>query len=289
MSPKAFASAILAAVVLLLASQSLYVVNETQLAIKLRFREVVEADIKPGLHVKMPFVETVKTFDARVLTLDSAPSRFVTEGKKYVIVDAFAKWRIKDVQAYYQATSGNRAEASKLLSNLMSKGLRDEIAARTMHDVVSGARDELMTTLTASLNVETQKDLGIEVLDVRVKAIDLPDDLSKSVYERMSAERAREAREFRSQGRELAEGIQADADRQKTVIEAEAYRDAERTRGEGDAEASRIYSAAFSKDPEFYAFTRSLKAYTETFGRNDVLLLKPDSEFFRYLKNPTGK
>ncbi|WP_369856854.1 protease modulator HflC [Candidatus Thalassolituus haligoni] len=288
MSPKAFASAVIVGAVLLLASQGLYVVNETERAIKLKFREIVGADIQPGLHWKVPFIETVKLFDARVLTLDSSPARFLTAGKKYVIVDAFAKWRIKDVRAYYQATSGNRMEASKLLANLMNKGLRDEIAARTMHDVVSGERDELMTKLTGLLNTETQSELGIEVLDVRVKAIDLPDDLSESVYQRMSAEREREAREHRSQGRELAEGIQADADRQKTVIVAEAYRDAERTRGEGDAEASRIYNAAFSKDPEFYAFTRSLKAYTETFNQNDVILLKPDSTFFRYLKDPSG-
>ncbi|MDO6682403.1 MULTISPECIES: protease modulator HflC [unclassified Oceanobacter] len=288
MSPKAFASAVIAGAVLLLASQGLYVVNETERAIKLKFREIVDADIQPGLHWKVPFIETVKLFDARVLTLDSSSARFLTAGKKYVIVDAFAKWRIEDVRAYYQATSGNRMEASKLLSNLMNKGLRDEIASRTMHDVVSGERDKLMTKLTALLNTETQAELGIEVLDVRVKAIDLPEDLSESVYQRMSAERDREAREHRSQGRELAEGIQADADRQKTVIEAEAYRDAERTRGEGDAEASRIYNAAFSKDPEFYAFTRSLNAYTETFNQNDVILLKPDSTFFRYLKDPSG-
>lgn len=288
MSPKTFATSVVLAIVFLLGSQGLYVINETERAIKLKFREVVDDDIQPGLHWKIPMVEMVKRFDARVLTLDSEPSRFLTAGKKYVIVDSFAKWRIKNVRAYYKATSGNRNEASKLLANLVNKGLRDEIAARSLHEVVSGERDELMTKLTAILNEETQKDLGIEVMDVRVKAIDLPEDLSKSVYDRMSAEREREAREHRSQGRELAEGIQADADRQQTVIEAEAYRDAERTRGEGDAEAARVYAAAFSKDPEFYSFTRSLKAYTETFKQDDVILLKPDSEFFRYLKNADG-
>lgn len=289
MSPKTFATSVILAVVFLVGSQGLYVINETERAIKLKFREVVDADIQPGLHWKLPLVENVKRFDARVLTLDSDPSRFLTAGKKYVIVDSFAKWRIKNVRAYYKATSGNRNEASKLLANLVNKGLRDEIAARSLHEVVSGERDELMTKLTAVLNKETQDDLGIEVLDVRVKAIDLPEDLSKSVYDRMSAEREREAREHRSQGRELAEGIQADADRQQTVIEAEAYRDAERTRGAGDAEASRIYAAAFNKDPEFYAFTRSLKAYTESFKEDDVILLKPDSEFFRYLKDSSGQ
>jgi membrane protease subunit HflC len=289
MSPKSTILLILIAVVGLVASQSIYVVNETERAIKLTFGEVVQADIEPGLHFKTPFIDVVKRFDARVLALDTSPSRFLTSDKKYVIVDSFAKWRIKDVNAYYKAASGNRMQAENLLANLANKGLRDEIAARTLHEVVSGKRDELMTKLTTALNIETQKELGIEVLDVRVKAIDLPEDLSNSVYNRMSAERGREAREHRSQGKELAEGIQADADRQKTVLEAEAYRDAERTRGEGDAEAARVYAAAYNRDPEFYAFTRSLKAYQETFRENDVILMKPDSDFFRYFKDSKGK
>lgn len=289
MSPKSTILLILIAVVGLVASQSIYVINETERAIKLTFGEVVQADIEPGLHFKTPFIDVVKRFDARVLALDTNPSRFLTSDKKYVIVDSFAKWRIKDVNAYYKAASGNRMQAENLLANLASKGLRDEIAARTLREVVSGERDELMTKLTTALNIETQKELGMEVLDVRVKAIDLPEDLSNSVYNRMSAERGREAREHRSQGKELAEGIQADADRQKTVLEAEAYRDAERTRGEGDAEAARVYAAAYNRDPEFYAFTRSLKAYQETFRENDVILMKPDSDFFRYLKDSKGK
>lgn len=289
MSPKALLSLIVLGGLLLLASQGLYVVKETERAIKLKFGEVVEADLQPGLHWKLPFVEVVKRFDARVMTLDTNPSRFLTAGKKYVIVDAFAKWRIKDVRAYYKATSGSRLEATNLLAALLNKGLRDGIAARTLHEVVSGERDALMTILTAQLNEQTQTELGIEVLDMRVKAIDLPEDLSRSVYNRMAAERNREAREHRSQGQELSEGIQADADRQKVVIEAEAYREAEQTRGEGDAEAARIYASAYSKDPEFYAFTRSLKAYTESFRQNDVLLLEPSSDFFRYLKDAQGK
>lgn len=289
MSPKIMLGAIILGAILFVGSQGLYVVSETERAIKLQFGEIVDADIAPGLHWKSPLIQDVKRFDSRVLTLDTNPSRFLTAGKKYVIVDSFAKWRIKDVLAYYKATSGDRFQASNLLANLVNKGLRDEIAARSLHEVVSGERDELMTKLTAALNKETQNDLGIEVLDVRVKAVDLPDDLSNSVYNRMSAEREREAREHRSQGKELAEGIEADADRQKTVIEAEAYRDAELTRGEGDAEAARIYAQAYNKDPEFYAFTRSLKAYTETFKNNDVILLKPDSDFFRYMKDASGK
>ena len=289
MSPKVMLAVIVLGIGALIASQGLYVVNETERAIKLQFGEIVEADIQPGLHWKSPLIQNVKRFDARVLTLDTNPSRFLTAGKKYVIVDSFAKWRIKDVRAYYKATSGDRFQASNLLANLVNKGLRDEIAARSLHEVVSGERDELMTKLTAALNTETQDDLGIEVLDVRVKAVDLPDDLSNSVYNRMSAEREREAREHRSQGKELAEGIEADADRQKTVIEAEAYRDAERTKGEGDAQAAKIYAKAYNKDPEFYAFTRSLKAYEETFKQNDVIMLKPDSDFFRYMKDAKGK
>ncbi|TNC92953.1 protease modulator HflC [Thalassolituus sp.] len=289
MSTKAFSSLIIIALVVLIGSQSFYIVKETERAIKLQFGELIDADVEPGIDFKVPFVDVIKRFDARVLTLDTQPSRFLTSGKKYVIVDSYAKWRIKDVRAYYEASSGDRTRATALLENLVNKGLRDEIAARTLHEVVSGERDQLMTQLTASLNLETQKELGIEVLDVRVKAIDLPDELSQSVYNRMSAERSREAREHRSQGKELAEGIEADAERQRTVIEAEAYREAEQIKGEGDAESSRIYAKAYSADPEFYSFTRSLKAYTETFQGNDVLLLDPKSDFFRYLNDAKGK
>lgn len=289
MSSKGMTAIILIALVALGLTQSLVIINETERAIKLKFGEVVDADLEPGLHFKIPFLETVKRFDARLLTLDTPVKRFLTVGKKYLIVDSYAKWRIKDVLAYYQASSGDRTRAASLLESRMNKGLRDEIASRSLYEVVSGERDQLMTQLTASLNEETQKELGIEVLDVRVKAIDLPDELSRNVYDRMSAERDRESREIRAQGKELAEGIKADADRQKIVIEAEAYREAELIRGEGDAESARIYSKAFSQNPEFYSFTRSLKAYTETFQGNDMLLLKPDSDFFRYLKDAKGQ
>jgi len=289
MSPKAFTTLIVLAAIILIGSQSFYIVKETERAIKLQFGELIDADVQPGIDFKVPFVDNIKRFDARVLTLDTQPSRFLTSGKKYVIVDSYAKWRIKDVRAYYQASSGDRGRATALLENLVNKGLRDEIAARTLHEVVSGERDQLMTQLTAALNLETQEELGIEVLDVRVKAIDLPDELSQSVYNRMSAERSREAREHRSQGKELAEGIEADAERQKTVIEAEAYREAEQIRGQGDAESANIYAKAFNRNPEFYSFTRSLKAYTETFQGNDVLLLDPKSDFFRYLNDAKGK
>jgi len=211
-------------------------------------------------------------------------------GKKFVIVDSFIKWKISDVKTFYKATAGNRWQATTLLSNSTNKGLRDEFAARSLTEVVSGERDQLMSVITSKLNEQTLGEFGIEVLDVRVKGIDLPEDLSKNVYRRMSTEREREARETRSQGKELAEGIRADADRQKTVLLAEAYREAEQTRGEGDAIAANTYAEAYNRNKEFYSFTRSLKAYTETFsGQDDVLLLKPDSDFFKYMKSPTGK
>lgn len=287
-------SAIVFVTILLLAvavlSSSIYVIDEREVGIKLKFGEIVETDIKPGWHFKIPLVHNVKKFDARILTLDSRPERFLTVGKKFVIVDSFIKWRIEDVKAYYKATAGNRWQATTLLSNSTNKGLRDEFAARSLAEVVSGERDQLMAAITATLNEQTLDEFGIRVLDVRVKGIDLPEDLSKNVYRRMSTEREREARETRSQGKELAEGIKADADRQQTILEAEAYREAEQLRGEGDATASAIYANAFNKDPEFYSFTRSLRAYTDTFsGKDDVLLLKPDSDFFKYMKKPTVK
>lgn len=284
MSFKSTFSMILLVVLVVLGASSLYVVEERQVAVKRAFGEVVESDIKPGLHFKIPFVHTVLKFDARIQTLDSRPERFLTKEKKNVIVDSFVKWKIVDVKAYYKATAGDLFQAANLLSNSTNKGLRDEFASRTLREVVSGERDKLMEAITQKLNEQTQKEFGIEVLDVRVKGIDLPEDLSKNVYRRMSTEREREARETRSQGKELAEGIQADADRQKTILEANAHKESEQIRGEGDAQASAIYAQAFSKDPEFYRFTRSLKAYRDTFSsKNDVLLLQPDSDFFKYM------
>ncbi len=290
MSRTSMISLILVLLVVALVSSSIYVVDEREVAIKLQFGEIVETDIMPGVHFKMPLVQNIKKFDARILTLDSRPERFLTVGKKFVIVDSFIKWKIEDVRAYYKATAGNRWQATTLLSNSTNKGLRDEFAARSLTEVVSGERDQLMADITATLNKQTINEFGIRVLDVRVKGIDLPEDLSKNVYRRMSTEREREARETRSQGMELAEGIRADADRQKTIIVAEAYRDAEQVRGEGDAMAANIYAEAFTQDAEFYSFTRSLKAYADTFsGKDDVLLLKPDSDFFRYMKSSNPK
>jgi len=289
MSKTSIISIVAVLLIIGLISSSLYVIDERQVGIKLQFGEIVETDIQPGIHFKLPFVQNIRKFDARILTLDSRPERFLTVGKKFVIVDSFIKWKIEDVKAYYKATAGNRWQATTLLSNSTNKGLRDEFAARSLTEVVSGERDQLMAVITEKLNEQTLSEFGIRVLDVRVKGIDLPEDLSKNVYRRMSTEREREARETRSQGKELAEGIRADADRQQTVIEANAYKEAEQIRGEGDAVAAGTYADAFNKDPEFYAFTRSLRAYTDTFaGKDDVLLLKPDSDFFKYMKQTTS-
>tara|TARA_R110002072_G_C7975336_1_gene535311 strand:+ start:1296 stop:2168 length:873 start_codon:yes stop_codon:yes gene_type:complete len=290
MSKGSIFSLVILVIGVLVLSSSLYVVDEREVAIKLQFGEIVESDIAPGLHFKVPFFQNIRKFDARILTLDSTPERFLTVGKKFVIVDSFIKWRIVDVKSYYKATAGNLFQAQNLLSNSTNKGLRDEFGSRSLTEVVSGERDELMEIITRKLNEQTIGEFGIKVLDVRVKGIDLPEDLSKNVYRRMSTEREREARETRSQGKELAEGIKANADRQKVVLEAEAYRKAEALRGEGDAIASATYAQAYTKDAEFYSFTRSLKAYTETFsGKDDVLLLKPDSDFFKYMKSSTAK
>ncbi|GHD38829.1 protease modulator HflC [Parahalioglobus pacificus] len=270
-------------------SNSLYVIKETERGVLLRFGEVVDPDITPGLHFKVPFVNNVRKFDGRVLTVDSQPERFFTQEKKALIVDSYAKFRVADTAKFYTATNGEESRAMGLLSQRINDGLRNQVAVRTIQEVVSGERDQLMEAITAQLDVVARDELGVEVVDVRVKQIDLPPDVSESVYRRMNAEREKEAREHRAQGRELAEGIQAAADREVTVISANAYRDAEQIRGDGDAEATRIYADSFNQDPEFYSFTRSLRAYQDAFqGSGDVLLIQPDSEFFRYLKDPKG-
>lgn len=270
---------------LIIVGNTLFIVKQTERAVMLRLGALVNSDIEPGLHMKIPWVNTVRVFDARIQTEDSTPERFLTLEQKALEVDSYAKWRIVDVGQFYVATRGNVATAGSLLAERINDGLRDQIGNRNLQEVVAGERDQLMLDLTAELNETTAADIGIEVVDVRVKRIDLPDDVRSSVYERMITERNREAQELRSRGEELAIGIRADADRQAVIFEAEAYRDAERIRGEGDAEATSIYAEAYTKDPEFYAFTRSLNAYRETFSsKGDVLLLDPDSDYFKYLK-----
>ena len=268
-----------------LLSNTLFVVKETERAVMLRFGELVNADIQPGLHVKIPWVNNVRKFDARIQTEDATPQRFLTLEQKALDVDSYAKWRVIDVGQFYISTRGNVTAAGSLLAQGINDGLRDQIGTRTLIEVVAGERDQLMLDLTSELNESTAADIGIEVIDVRVKRIDLPDDVRSSVYDRMITERNREAQEIRSRGDELAIGIRADADRQVVIYEAEAYRDAEQIRGQGDADATSIYAGAYSKDEEFFAFTRSLNSYRETFSsKNDVLLLDPDSDYFKYLK-----
>ncbi|MCB1679408.1 MAG: protease modulator HflC [Halioglobus sp.] len=280
---------LIAVLALFVASNSLYIIKETERGVMLRFGELVDPDLKPGLHAKIPFVNNVRKFDGRILTVDSTPERFFTQEKKALIVDSYAKFKVGDTAKYYTATNGEESRAMGLLSQRINNGLRNQVAVRTIQEVVSGEREQLMLDLTAELNKVAQEELGVEVIDVRVKKIDLPPDVSESVYRRMNAEREKEAREHRSQGQELAEGIRAAADREVTVIKANAYRDSELIRGEGDALATRIYAEAFNQDPEFYSFTRSLRAYQDAFsGSGDLLLVQPDSEFFRYLKDSRG-
>ena len=268
-------------------SNSVYVISETQRGVLLKFGEVVKSDLEPGLHFKTPFVNSVRKFDGRILTVDSTPERFFTQEQKQLIVDSYAKFRVVDTAKYYTATSGEEFRAAALLSQRINDDLRNQVAGRTVQEVVSGERDQLMEAVKARLNETVLAELGIEVIDVLVKKIDLPNEVSQSVYLRMNAEREKEARELRSEGKEIAEGMRAEDDRKVTVIEAEAVRDAEIIRGDGDATATRIYADSFNRDPEFYAFTRSLNAYQQTFSTgSDIMLLQPDSQFFQYLRDP---
>lgn len=272
-------------IAILVGSQTLYVVKETERAVVLKFGEIVQDNVQPGLHFKIPVMNEVKKFDARILTMDSRPQRYLTLEKKAVIVDSYVKWKIADVARFYQATSGDEFVANRVLSSRVDTGLRNQFGERTMHEVVSGEREELMTELRDRIDTVAKNELGITIVDIRVKRIDLPPDVSESVYQRMRTEREREAREHRSKGLELAEGIRADADRQRVVLEAEAQRDAEMIRGDGDAQAASIYAEAYTQDPSFYEFYRSLQAYRESFsGNGDLFVLKPDSEFFQYFK-----
>ena len=276
----------LSLIAVIIISQSIYVVSEIERAVKLRFGEIVEFDVQPGLHFKWPIVNSVKYFDGRILTLDAVPQRYLTSEKKALMVDSFIKWRIKDVAKYFTTTGGDEERAKRLLSQRVDTGLRNEFGIRTVKEVVSGERDQLMNSLASSLDTIAQQELGVEVIDLRVKKIDLPAEVSDSVYNRMRTERERLARELRAQGNEVAEKIRATADKDKTIILADAYREAEETRGSGDAKATATYADAYTKDPEFYDFTRSLKAYQSTFqSKGDILIIDPDSDFFKYLNN----
>ena len=282
-----FIAAIVAVVIAVLAT-SIFTVDQRQYAIVFQLGEIREVISSPGLYFKWPLIQNVRYFDKRILTLDSnEPERFITSEKKNVLVDSFVKWRIVDPQLYYISVAGDEARAKTRLSQTVNAGLREEFGKRTVHDVVSGERDKIMEQMREKADLDARK-IGVQIVDVRVKRVDFPPEVSDSVYRRMEAERKRVANELRSEGAAEAEKIRADADKQREVIVAEAYRDAQKIKGEGDAKAAAIYAQAFGQNPEFYAFYRSLGAYRSTLGKpGDVMVLEPDSEFFRYFKQKT--
>ncbi len=274
-------------IAVILASLSLFTVDQRQAALVFQLGEIVSVKKEPGLYFKIPLLQNVRYFDTRILTLDaSTPERFITSEKKNVLVDYFVKWRIIDVQRFYVSFNGDEARAMNRLAQTVNDGMRAEFGKRTVHDVVSGERDTIMEVLRKNADADARR-FGVQVTDVRIKRVDLPTEVSEAVYRRMEAERKRVANELRSTGAAEAEKIRADADRQREVIIAEAYREAQRIKGEGDARAAAIYAEAFGRNPEFYAFYRSMEAYRSSFrSKNDVLVLQPNSEFFRYLRSP---
>jgi membrane protease subunit HflC len=289
MTSKSVISVIALVLVFIVVSNSLYIVNEFERAVELRLGRVSNGDVPRGLHFKAPFIDSVAKFDGRILTLDAPSEPILTVEKKTVEVDSYAKWRIRDVKKFYTATNGEIDRARSLLSQRINEELRNQFALRSLHEVVSGKRDELMIAIRDELNKFSDTSLGIEVVDVRVKRIDLPIEVSGPVYARMRAERELEAAQHRAEGEKLAKITRADADRIARVERAKGYRDSEKLKGEGDATAADIYASAYNQDPEFYAFVRSLQAYRATFAeKQDVMLVDPKSEFFRYFKSSDG-
>ncbi|MRI31680.1 protease modulator HflC [Endozoicomonas sp. OPT23] len=289
MSQKGFSALIVALVAVVIGWGSLYVVSERERAVQLRFGELVGPNIEPGLHFKFPFVDNIRIFDARLQHLEVPSERFLTLEQKAVIVDSYIKWRIADVASFYKATAGDLYRANTLLSQRAESRLRNKVGGLTLNEVVSGQRDSIMSDITNELDEVARKELGVTVVDVRVKRVDLPPQVSDSVFERMSSEREKEAQEFRSKGQEMAEGIQANADREQRIIQADAYKQAEIIRGNGDAKAAEVYASAYNRDSEFYAFHRSLQAYKQSFSDSgDIMLLEPNNDFFKYLNKKSG-
>lgn len=316
MNPHVIKYIVGAVLALLLLNGTVYTIKQTERGVLLRFGEVVEANLQPGLHFKLPLVHEVRRFDGRTQVADAEGTEYLTRENKFLIVDAYVMWRIDDVRKFYTATGGDPRKAELLLLTRVRDGLKNKVTELTVHEFVSGGREpvpvdaavpaavavtkasgakredlreQLMADITAAANAIAGQEFGIKVVDVRVKRVDFPTSVTESIYNRMRTEREREARGHRSEGTEQSERIKADADRQKQVLMAEAYREAERLRGDGDAQAAAIAARAFGKDPEFYRFYRSLAAYRNTFtGKQDVLVLKPDSEFLRYLRS-SGK
>ena len=279
---------ILAGLIFALVLNSLFVIDEKEDGIVFQFGEAIRSDLPTGLNFKLPIVQNVKKYDSRLQTLDEEPNRILTVESKYLIVDSFVKYKITDVRTFYDATSGSFVNLNNLLGQRTAFELKNQFGRRTVTELVSGERDQLMTAMRDNLG-DSVSDLGIEIIDFRVKRIDLPPELSNSVYERMRSERNRLAEELRAEGNELSNEIRSTADKEKVIILAEAYKTAEQIRGDGDATAAAIYAESFSGDPEFYEFTRSMKAYDATFNnKSDVLLIDPKSDFFKYLNKSKG-
>ena len=286
MSPRINLLGAIVATILVVLAMSIFTVDQRQYALVFQLGEVKKVISEPGLNFKIPMIQNVRYFEKRIITLDnSEPERFITSEKKNVLVDSYIKWRIVDPSLYYISVSGDETRAKTRLNQTVNAGLREEFGKRTVHDVVSGERDKIMEQMREKADSDARK-IGVQIVDVRLKRVELPTEVSEAVYRRMEAERKRVANELRSEGSAEAEKIRADADRQREVIIADAYRDAQKIKGEGDAKASAIYAGAFSQNPEFYAFYRSLEAYRGSFkSKNDVLVVEPNSDFFKYMKS----
>jgi len=282
---------IVAVLLVLFAYTCTFFVDEREKAILIAFGKISKTGYLPGIHFKLPFpFNEVRKLDGRILTIDQRPVRFLTKEKQHMVVDSYVKWRISDEATYYTATSGGReSNAASLIYRMVDDGLRNEFAKRTVQEVIAQDRTQIMTLLTSNIDEKAQA-LGISIVDVRIKRIDFPEKISLNVYERMRTERERLAREHRSKGEEAATRIRADADAQSQILVAEAYRDSQILRGEGDATSTEIYAKAYSPDRDFYRFYRSMEAYKKTFAnKGDIMMIAPDSEFFKYFKNATGK
>jgi len=278
---------IAALAILLVAAMSAYTIDQRRAAVKFQLGEVIAVQTEPGLYFLVPLLQNVRLFDTRIQTLESRdPERFLTSENRNVLVDSFVKWRVVDVRQYYISVRGDPLGAESRISQTVNDALRAEFARRTVHDVVSGERDKIMSTVAEKVDQDVRR-IGVAIVDVRLKRVDFVPEISSDVYRRMESERKRAANQERAQGQAEGERIKAEADRQKQVIVAEAYRDAQKIRGEGDAQASRIYAEAFQRNPEFYSFYRSMEAYRQSLrSKGDVMVLDPSSEFFKYLKNP---
>jgi len=270
-------------------AMSTFIVHEREIAIKFKLGEIVESDYKPGIYFQIPIINNILKFDSRILTMDTPSERFLTAEKKNVIVNSFAKWRIVDPKTFYTATAGDERQAIARMASIINNELKGQIASKNMREVISGERATIMQEVTDNAGIKI-RDLGIELIDVRVKKVELPENVSNNVYRRMATERQTVAKEFRSRGEEQAKQIRANADRQREEILAEAYRKAEEIRGEGDATSAKTYADAYNQDREFYSFYRSMKAYEVSFGNNqDMILLSPESDFFKYFKNSKSR